>query len=359
MARSKFSLLFVPFQRRGAMKNITCSEFIKNLPKAELHVHIEGTMEPEQLFLFADRNKIKVPSNLITQENQYAFYDYNSFIDTYILATNVLQQEQDFYDLTMAYLKKAADQGVLHTEIFFDLQTYMPRNMAPEIIIDGIEQAIIDGQKQLGISAFLIMCFIRHLSENDAFKALELAHSKHSKIVGVGLASVEEGNPPSKFERVFAQARSYGYHVVAHAAEETDAGPAMIREALTKIGAERIDHGVGCMTDQDLVLELVHKQIPLTICPLSNIVLGGFEKLEDHPLKAMLDAGLMVSINSDDPAFFGGYIADNYQAVADALKLSCDDLVTCARNSFKSSFLDEQEKAVCVKKIDDYLLSHL
>lgn len=341
------------------MKNITCSEFIKKLPKAELHVHIEGTMEPEQLFVFADRNKIQVPSNLITQENKYAFYDYQSFIDTYILATNVLQHEQDFYDVTMAYLKKAHEQGVLHSEIFFDLQTYMPRNIAPEIIIDGIELALVDGQKQFGISSFLIMCFIRHLSESDAFKALELAHAKHSKIVGVGLASAEQGNPPSKFERVFAQARSYGYHVVAHAAEKGDSGPAMIREALTLLGAERIDHGVGCMADQALVAELVYKQIPLTVCPLSNIVLGGFEKLEDHPLKQMLNAGLMVSINSDDPAFFGGYIADNYQAVVDALKLSCDDLITCARNSFTSSFLDEYEKTAYLKKLDDYVAAHV
>ena len=205
----------------------------------------------------------------------------------------------------------------------------------------------------------LIMCFIRHLSENDAFKALELAHSKHSKIVGVGLASVEVGNPPSKFQRVFAQARSYGYHVVVHAAEVGDTGPAMIREALTLLEAERIDHGVGCMVDHDLVDELAYKQIPLTVCPLSNIVLGGFEKLENHPLKKMLNAGLMVSINSDDPAFFGGYIGDNYQAVADALNLSCDELITCARNSFKSSFLDESEKEAYLKRLDDYVAIHV
>lgn len=340
------------------MTNIVCSPFIKKLPKAELHVHIEGTMEPEQLQLFADRNKIKIPQNLLTQENKYAFDSYQSFIDTYILATKVLKTEQDFYDLIMAYLKKAHEQGVLHTEIFFDLQTYMPRNLPAEVIINGLEQGLADGQKQFGISGFLIMCFIRHLSETNAFDALKLVHSRHNKVIGVGLASVEENNPPSKFERVFAQARAYGYHVVAHAAEETDQGPAMIREALTLLKAERIDHGVGCMQDKELVDELVQKKIPLTVCPLSNIVLGGFEKLEDHPLKAMLNAGLMVSINSDDPAFFGGYIADNYQAVAVALNLSCDDLITCAHNSLISSFFDEQTKNEHLEKLSTYVNQH-
>lgn len=341
------------------MKNITCSDFIKKLPKAELHVHIEGTMEPELLLQIAQRNNIELPVGLMSQQNKYAFGDYKSFIDTYFQATYVLRKEQDFYDVAFAYLKKVAEQGVLHVEIFFELQAYIDRGMNAEIVINGLEAALVDGEKQFGITGFLILCFIRHLDESEAFRQLELAHSKHTKIIAVGLAALEEGNPPSKFERSFELARSYGYHAVAHAAEATQQGPEMIREALTILKVERIDHGFGCMKDSELVQELVQKKVPLTVCPLSNIVLGFFKKLEDHPLKAMLDAGLMVSIHSDDPAFFGGYIAENYQAAADALKLSCDDLVACARNSFVSSFLNEQKKQKSLAQLDKYVQTHL
>ncbi len=341
------------------MKNITCSDFIKYLPKAELHVHIEGTMEPEQLILIAQRNNIELPSGLITTDNAYAFSDYKSFIDSYFQATNALKKEQDFYDVTYAYLKKNAEQGVLHVEIFFELQAYIDRDMSPEVVINGIESALVDGQRDFGITGFLILCFIRHLDESQAFRQLELAHgARHTKIIAVGLAALEEGNPPSKFKRAFELARSYGYHAVAHAAEATKNGPEMIREALSILKVERIDHGIRCMEDPLLVQELAQKKVPLTVCPLSNVVLGFFKKLEDHPLKAMLDAGLMVSINSDDPAFFGGYIADNYQAAADALDLSCRDLITCARNSFISSFLDEQKKVAYLAKLDDYIATH-
>ena len=336
-----------------------CKNFIEKLPKAELHVHIEGTMEPAQLLFFAERNKIKIPAHTLNQtKTAYAFSDFTSFCNAYWQATEVLRHEQDFYDLTYAYLEKISTQGVLHTEIFFDLQTYMPRNTDPAIIINGMHNALIDGKKHLGITGFLILCFLRHLSEADAFKVLELARPYKDKIISVGLAAIEEKNPPSKFEQVFAQAHTEGYRLVAHTGEDLAHG-AMIRQALEKLHVERIDHGIGCVNDPSLIQELAQKKIPLTICPLSNVVLGAIKKLEDHPLKALFDAGIITTINSDDPAFFGGYIADNYNVAAEVLGFSCKELVTCARYSFLASFLEEADKKNCLAKLNDYAKNHI
>lgn len=340
------------------MNTSNCSLFIKNLPKAELHVHIEGTMEPEQLMYFADRNNISLPSSLLTSEKKYAFHDYASFIQAYLQATVVLNKEQDFYDLTLAYLKKVSQQGVLHVEIFFELQAYLDRGIAPEVIIHGLEAALEQGEKEFGITGFLILCFIRHLDESEALKQLELVKNRYKKIKAVGLAALEEGNPPSKFKRAFDRAREYGYHRVAHVAEAAHDGPAMIREAIGLLGVERIDHGIGCMKDPELVKELSAKKMPLTVCPLSNVILGFCKNMQEHPLKKMLNAGLAASLHSDDPAFFGGYIADNYQAAAKGLSLTCNDLITCSRNSLSASFLDEPLKKILYSKLEAYVDQH-
>lgn len=342
------------------MENTHCEKFIKNLPKAELHVHIEGTMEPDQLRLFAERNNVIVPPGTLTSDGtRYTFSDLSSFIDAYLQATLVLQNQQDFYDLTWAYLKKIAHQGAVHTEIFFDLQTYMPRSIGPEIIINGIHNALVDGEKEFGISGSLIMCIIRHLNEESGFKALELAHPYKDKIVGIGLASLEENNPSSKYERIFDHARAQGYHLVAHVAETSGNGAALIHQALRVLKVERIDHGVGCSDDQKMIRELAQKKIPLTICPLSNIALGYYTTIEQHPLKKMFDAGVITTINSDDPAFFGGYLADNYQAAADGMGFSCAELVTCARYSFEASFMTAAEKIRCLQKLEAYAAGHV
>lgn len=257
--------------------------FIKNMPKAELHVHFEGTMEPEQFLLFAERNKIKIPYTTLEQAKQaYQFSDYQSFIDAYVQITRVLCTERDFYDLTLAYLKKAYAQQVMHAEIFFDLQTYMPRALPAKTIIMGIYHAIEDAKKMFGMSAEMIMCFIRHLSEANAHEALELLLPFKQYVIGVGLASTEKGNPPSKFVDVFAQAKKHGFHRVAHAGE-CDAG--MIRDTIQLLDVERIDHGIHVLEDQALVQEVIKKNIAFTVCPLSNVALGIVGDVRNHPLK--------------------------------------------------------------------------
>jgi len=332
----------------------TCKEFITKLPKAELHVHIEGTMEPEQMIAIAERNKIKIPAGVLDSSGNYLFSGYEEFIKTYIQATSVLCQEQDFYDITLAYLKKVAGQGVLRTEIFFDLQTYFSRNITPEIIINGMYTAFIEGKKRYHIDAAMIMCFIRNFSEENAFKALNLLQEYKDKVIGVGLASLEDNNPPIKFEHVFARARAQGYHLVGHAGES---GTEHIRDMITKLHCERIDHGVGCMYDPSLVQELAQLKIPMTVCPLSNVKLGIFKTLHEHPIKKMFDAGLNISINSDDPAFFGSYIADNYLA-AQSLGFSCRDLITCAGNGLQAAFVSEEIKKAYQVKLDEYSAGH-
>lgn len=323
-------------------------------PKAELHVHIEGTMEPEQLMLFAQRNKIVIPYKTIEEAREaYNFSDYQSFIDAYINITQVLCTQEDFYDLTLSYLKKAVSQGVLHAEIFFDLQTYMPRGIKAGTIITGIHQAFCEGKKLWGISAEMIMCFIRHFSQKNAFEALKLSLPFKDYIIGVGLASTEDGNPPAKFQEVFTQAHSYGYHRVAHAGE---CNAAMIRETIQLLNVERIDHGIHAIDDNSLVKELIEKKIALTVCPLSNLSLGIVKNLQQHPLKQLLDLGVMITINSDDPAFFNGYIAENYYDAVIQMGLSREDIIQCARNSFQASFASETRKNECLEQLNSFLV---
>ena len=327
------------------------SEFIKKLPKAELHLHIEGTLEPELLFSLAGRNRIslKYPS-VEALKKAYRFSNLQDFLDIYYEGANVLREEEDFYDLTWAYLKKIRDQGVVHTEISFDPQTHTSRGVLFATVINGINHALQDGREKLGISGRLIMSFLRHMDEKSAFTTLEEALDYKDLIVGVGLDSSEKGNPPSKFERVFARAREEGFLTVAHAGEE---GPAeYIREAVDLLGIFRIDHGNAAVNDDGLARELAGRQIPLTVCPLSNFALKVVPDLKDHPLKKLMDLGLLVTVNSDDPAYFGGYINENYLAVAEALLLSKADLRQLAKNSVKASLLSEKEKKKYLKIID-------
>ena len=327
--------------------------FLYALPKAELHVHIEGTMEPEQFMFFAERNKISVPYKTIEEAKQaYAFTDFLSFIHAYFLITQVLCTQEDFYDLTMTYLKKAFSQGVLHAEIFFDLQIYLPRNISPGTIINAIYQAMCDSKALFGISAEMIMCFARDLSQENAFTVLELSLPFKDKIIGVGLASIEIGNPPSKFKDVFAQAGAYGYHRVAHAGE---CSAEMIRETIELLHVERIDHGIQSVHNLSVMEEIIQKKIPLTLCPLSNLALGVVKNLQPYPFKQMLDAGIIVTINSDDPAFFKSYIADNYYSAVTQMGLSLDDVIQCARNSFEASFASDMRKKECLEKLSNFV----
>lgn len=328
--------------------------FILNIPKAELHLHIEGTLEPDLMFLLAKRNNIKLSYASVTDlKKAYQFNNLQDFLDLYYQGAGVLQTEQDFYDLTFAYLQKAHSQGVLHAEIFFDPQTHTSRGISFKTVMNGIKKAFEEGRDKLGISTKLILCFLRHLEEEEAMKTLEQALPYKEKIIAVGLDSGEKGNPPSKFRCVFERARKEGFLVTVHAGEE---GPASyVWEALTLLHAVRIDHGNHALDDGVLVRELVQKQIPLTICPLSNLKLKVVQDMSVYPLKKMMSGGLLVSINSDDPAYFGGYIADNYQAAAEALNLSKEEIVQLAKNSFQSSFLNADEKREMIKKIQDYL----
>ena len=280
-------------------------ELIKKIPKAELHLHIEGSLEPELMFELSERNRIEIPFKSIDEiRAAYNFNNLQSFLDIYYQGSNVLIEQQDFFDLTWAYMLKCEKENIVHAEIFFDPQAHTNRGIEFGLVIDGIYKALLKAEKELGISSKIIMCFLRHLDEEEAFKTLDQALTYKNKIIGVGLDSSEEGNPPSKFERVFKQAMKEGFLTVAHAGEE---GPAeYIWEALDLLKVKRIDHGVQCLKDKKLVQKLREEQIPLTVCPLSNVKLCVFEKLEDHNLKRLLDRGLMVTVNSDDPSYFGG-----------------------------------------------------
>jgi adenine deaminase len=314
-------------------------ELVRRIPKAELHIHIEGSLEPELMFEIANRNgaKLRYPS-VDALRRAYQFSDLQSFLDIYYEGAGVLREERDFYDMTMAYLRRAATDNVRHAEIFFDPQTHTGRGIAFETVIDGITAALREGP----ISTRLILCFLRHLSAESAMQTLEEALPFKDRLVAVGLDSSEVGNPPAKFAAVFARARSEGLRAVAHAGEEGP--PSYIREALDILGASRIDHGVRCLEDPRLVDELVARRIPLTVCPLSNVKLRVFKTMKDHNLRALLQRGIVATINSDDPAYFGGYVVDNYLAVAEALGLTEDDIRQLARNSFEASFLSEEEK---------------
>jgi adenine deaminase len=315
----------------------------RELPKAELHLHIEGTLEPELMFELARRNGLGLPYASVGEVRQaYVFSDLQSFLDIYYAGCAVLLTEQDFYDLTWAYLQRAAAQGVRHAEIFFDPQTHTDRGVAFETVITGIRRALEAGRDRLQVTSGLILCFLRHLPEDAAMRTLDEALPFRDWLLGVGLDSSEIGHPPTKFARVYARASEAGLLPVAHAGEEGP--PAYIWEALDVLHARRIDHGVRCTEDPRLIGRLVDEQIPLTVCPLSNVKLRVFADLEQHNLKRLLDKGLRVTINSDDPAYFGGYVADNFAATAAALSLTREDLITLARNSFLASFLSDDAK---------------
>jgi adenosine deaminase len=323
------------------------------LPKAELHLHIEGTLEPRQMFELAARNGVEVGfADVESVKRAYQFRDLQSFLDIYYAACAVLVEERDFYELTLAYLGRAVEDGVRHAEIFFDPQTHTARGVELGAVVGGITSALKAGA-ELGVSSHLIMCFLRHLSAAEAEATLSAAVAYRDSIIGVGLDSSELGHPPSKFTEVFAAARAHGFRVVAHAGEEGP--PSYIWEALDLLGAERIDHGVRCLEDSALVERLVSEQIPLTVCPLSNVRLRVIDRLEDHPLPSMLARGLRVTANSDDPAYFGGYLGENFSSMRSALRLSDQDLVTLARNSFEASFIDGAAKAGFQAEIDAYL----
>ncbi len=315
-------------------------KYIEQLPKAELHLHIEGTFEPELMFKMAERNKVKL--NYTSVENlreAYQFTQLQDFLNLYYSGTAVLIQEQDFYDLTWEYLVKAKANNIVHTEIMFDPQAHTSRGIPFNIVIEGINRALSDGEEKLGISSVLIMSFLRHLSEEEAFVVLEQSLPYRKYITAVGLDSSERGNPPGKFEKVFAKAREYGYLTVAHAGEEGP--PEYIWGALSQLHVSRIDHGNSSILDKDLVETLIETQIPLTICPLSNLRLKVVPDLSNHPLKTMLDLGLKVTINSDDPAYFGGYLNDNFIAISESLSLNNEEILKLIRNSFEASFLSE------------------
>ena len=331
----------------------TLIDFIKGLPKAELHLHIEGTLEPELIFQLAERNQIKLKYESIDElKEAYQFSNLQDFLDLYYAGADVLRKEQDFYDLTWAYLEKIHTENVKHTEIFFDPQTHTERGIAFKTVFDGITRALKDSEEQLGISNRLIMCFLRHLDEDSAFKTLEEALPYKDQIVGVGLDSSERGNPPAKHQRVFEKAIEEGFLTVAHAGEEGSAKN--VRDAVDLLKVFRIDHGNASINDLELSRELAEKQIPLTICPLSNRSLMVVPDLKDHPLKKLMDLGLLVTINSDDPAYFGGYMNQNYMEIAEALQLTKDEICTLAKNSFKASLLSEEDTKSYLSQIDAY-----
>ena len=325
-------------------------EFIKKSPKAELHLHIEGTLEPELMFFLAKRNNIKIPfKNIDDVKKAYNFNNLDSFLKIYYEGAKVLIKEQDFFDLTWAYILKCKEDNIVHTEIFFDPQTHTDRGIDFDIIINGIFNALKKAEKEFGLSFKIIMCFLRHLSEDECFQILDKALAHKDKIYGVGLDSSEKGNPPKKFEKLFKKASENEFITVAHAGEEGP--PEYIWEALNLLNVSRIDHGVQCLKDEKLVEILTKNQIPLTVCPLSNIKLKVFNTLEDHNLKKMLEKKLMVMVNSDDPAYFGGYLNKNFIEIQKALNLSYEEIKTLLANSFKSSFMKDTKKEEWISKI--------
>ncbi len=332
------------------LENTEIINFIKKTPKSELHLHIEGTLEPEHMFELAKRNNILIPyKNSEEVKSAYNFHNLNSFLDIYYQSSKVLINEQDFFDLTWAYILNCKKDNVVHTEIFFDPQTHVSRGVNFDTVVNGIYKALKKAEDELNISSKIIMCFLRHLDEESGFKVLEKALKHKDKIFGVGLDSSELGNPPKKFEKLFKKASDEGFVTVAHAGEE---GPTeYIWECINLLKIKRIDHGVQCLKDEKLVEELKKTQIPLTVCPLSNVKLRVFDKLENHNLKKMLNRGLKVMVNSDDPAYFGGYLNKNLILAQSALNLSMEEIKTLIINSFESSFLDDIKKKEWIGKI--------
>jgi adenosine deaminase len=334
----------------------TFAEKIAGAPKAELHIHIEGSLEPELIFKLAERNGVALAySSIEALRAAYAFTDLQSFLDIYYAGASVLLTEDDFYDMTAAYIERALNDGVVHAEIFFDPQTHTERGVPIETVVAGMERALAEGERR-GLSSKLILCFLRHLSEDDALAtyaaALPLFDTYAHRLIGVGLDSSERGHPPSKFERVFAQARERGLKLVAHAGEEGP--PSYIYEALDLLKVDRVDHGVRSIEDPALVTRLADTRVALTVCPLSNLKLRVFDDMKRHTLKALLERGVAVTINSDDPAYFGGYVNANYLAAVEALQLSDDDVYTLIRNGFEASFVTPRELDAFIAKLDAY-----
>ena len=326
---------------------------LQQMPKAELHIHIEGSLEPELIFALAQRNNVALAFDSVDAlRAAYAFTDLQSFLDIYYAGASVLLTEQDFYDMTRAYLLRAHQDQVRHTELFFDPQTHTARGVPMEFVINGIWRAVQDAQQECGMTGALILCFLRHLSEDDAFDTLELALPHRDKFIGVGLDSAELGHPPEKFARVFAKCRQLGLHLVAHAGEEGP--PAYITAALDVLKVERIDHGVRCLEDAALTARLAHERIPLTVCPLSNLKLRVVDRLVDHNLLKLIEAGLMITINSDDPAYFGGYLNDNLVATFEALPLTRTHAHQLARNSFDAAFIDGATRQKYLAEVDAF-----
>ena len=331
-------------------ENIEIIEYIKKTPKTELHLHIEGTLEPDHMFKLAKRNNVSIPfKNVEEVKSAYNFHNLDSFLNIYYQGSKVLINEEDFFDLTWAYILKCKKDNIVHTEIFFDPQTHMERGIDFDVVINGIYKALSKAKNELNISSKIIMCFLRHLDEDSGFKVLSKAIKHKDKIIGVGLDSSELGNPPKKFEKLFKKAIEEGFLTVAHAGEEGP--PEYIWEAIDLLKIKRIDHGVQCLKDEKLVKKLRESQIPLTVCPLSNIKLCVFDKLEEHNLKKIINKDLMATVNSDDPAYFGGYLNENLIQVQSALNLSRQEVKTLIINSFKSSFLNENEKNSWISKI--------
>ncbi|MBJ9718028.1 adenosine deaminase [Acinetobacter pittii] len=325
-------------------------ELIRALPKAELHVHIEGTFEPELMFAIAQRNQIQIPYKSVEEVKQaYNFHNLQSFLDIYYAGANVLVHEQDFYDLAWAYFEKCAEDHVVHTEMFFDPQTHTDRGVAFSTVINGLKRACADAKAKFGISSQLIMCFLRHLSEEAAFETLEQALPFKQDIIAVGLDSSEVGHPPAKFERVFAKAREEGFLIVAHAGEEGP--PEYVWEALDLLKVNRIDHGVRSEEDEQLMTRLINEKMPLTVCPLSNLKLCVVKDMKDHNIRRLLQKGGHVTVNSDDPSYFGGYMNDNFFAIQQALDLNNDELKQLAINSFEASFISDEEKQKWITEI--------
>ena len=333
------------------LENTEIINYIKKTPKSELHLHIEGTLEPEHMFELAKRNNVLIPyKNVEEVKYAYNFHNLDSFLDIYYQSSKVLINEQDFFDLTWAYILKCKKDNVVHTEIFFDPQSHIGRGIDFDTVINGIYKALKKAKDELNISSKIIMCFLRHLDEESGFKVLEKALKHKDKIFGVGLDSSELGNPPKKFEKLFKKARDEGFFAFAHAGEE---GPTeYIWESINLLKVKRIDHGVQCLKDEKLVEELKKTQIPLTVCPLSNVKLCVFDKLNNHNLKKMLKRELRVMVNSDDPAYFGGYLNKNLIETQSALDLSMEEVKTLIINSFKSSFLDDVKKNEWIAKIN-------
>lgn len=338
------------------MSNVASHSFLNELPKVELHLHLEGSLEPELMFELAKRNNIKLPFNSVEDiRAAYEFSRLQDFLDIYYQGAGVLQTEQDFYDLTWAYLKRCAEQNVIHVEPFFDPQTHTDRGIAFETVIKGIHRALEDAKTQLGITSRLIVCFLRHLSEEAAFETLEQALPFKELFVGVGIDSSEVGHPPSKFERVFAKAKENGLLTVAHAGEEGP--PAYIYEALDLLNISRVDHGVRAIEDDALMARLIEEKMPLTVCPLSNIKLCVFDDMADHNILTLLEKGVKVTVNSDDPAYFGGYMTENFVALADSLQLTEQQAIHLVKNSIEACFISDDEKQGLFEQLEKALAS--